>query len=106
MGVLAIATYRPLAGKEMETHAVLKNHLPTLRKLELVTDREPVFMRAKDGTIIEMFEWKSHEAIERAHQHPVVAKMWERFEQACSYCSLADIEECREPFAGFEPLTI
>lgn len=106
MGVFVIATYRPHPGKEKETHAVLRDHLPMLRKLGLVTDREPVFMRAKDGTIVEMFEWKSHEAIEKAHQDPVVAKMWERFAQACSYCSLADVEECKEPFAGFEPLTL
>jgi hypothetical protein len=37
--------------------------------------------QASDGTVIEVFEWKSQEAIAAAHTNPVVQKMWEKSEE-------------------------
>lgn len=42
-------------------------------------------MRAKDGTIVEVFEWNSNASIEGAHSNPEVAKLWKRYEDACDY---------------------
>jgi len=36
-------------------------------------------MGARDGTIIEVSEWKSQEAIEAAHKNPNVLAMWNKF---------------------------
>jgi hypothetical protein len=63
-GVIVIVAYRPKLGKEKDTLELVRSRVPTLRKEGLVTDRLPTIMRARDRTIIEVSEWKSHEAIE------------------------------------------
>jgi len=78
-GVCVIVAYRPKPGKENELLELVRNRVPTLRKEGLVTDRKPVIMRARDGTVIEVSEWKSREAIDAAHRNPNVLAMWEKF---------------------------
>ncbi len=104
MGHYSIAAYRPLPGKDAELLEEVKNHLPTLRALDLVTDRVSHVMRAKDGTIIEVFEWKSKEAVEQAHTNPGVLAMWERFGKVCEYAPLTSLSEAHDMFAQFEPI--
>jgi quinol monooxygenase YgiN len=73
--VIVIVAYRPKPGKETELLKLVRNRVPTLCKEGLVTDREPIIMRARDGTIIEVSEWKSQEAIDAAHKNPNVLAM-------------------------------
>ena len=61
-------------------------------------------MQAKDGTLIEVFEWASQEAIQAAHTHPVVLKMWEQYSDVCDYVPLAQVSEASELFAEFAPI--
>jgi len=103
-GVCAIVVYRPKSGKENELLALVRNRVPTLRKESLVTDRKPVIMRARDGTIIEVSEWKSREAIDAAHRNPNVLAMWEKFFTLCDCVPLKTLPEAEEMFAGFEPV--
>ncbi|HEY1580986.1 MAG TPA: hypothetical protein VGF82_28290 [Terracidiphilus sp.] len=42
-------------------------------------------MRSADGTIIEIFEWVSQEAIAGAHSNSVVLALWKRFEAVYQY---------------------
>jgi quinol monooxygenase YgiN len=58
-GVIVIVAYRPKPGKEAELLELVRTRVPTLRKEGLVSDRAPIMMRARDGTIIEVSEWKS-----------------------------------------------
>ncbi|MHC4217052.1 MAG: antibiotic biosynthesis monooxygenase [Planctomycetota bacterium] len=106
MGKVVIAVYRPREGKAAQLLEVVREHLPILRAEGLVTDRPSVAMRAKDGTIVEVFEWKSQEAIEEAHNNEVVREMWERFDQTCECKSLSNLEECQDLFPLFEPVEI
>lgn len=106
MGQMAIVAYRPRAGKEALLLELTKEHLPILREQGLATDRPPVAMRAADGTIIEVFEWKSPEAIAAAHTNPVVSKLWARYWEACECVPLATVRECTDMFAGFEPIEL
>lgn len=69
-----------------------------------MTDRTPTVMRAKDGTIVEVSEWKSHAAIEAAHKNENVRTMWNEFFQLCDCIPLKDLPEAQEMFAGFEPV--
>ena len=78
-GIIVIVAYRPKPGKETELLELVRNRVPTLRKEGLVTDRTPTIMRARDGTIIEVSEWKSWEAIDAAHKNPNVLAMWDKF---------------------------
>ena len=103
-GIVVIVAYRPKPGRESELLEIVRNRVPTLRKEDLVTDRVPVLMRARDGTIIEVSEWKSHEAIEAAHKNPRVLAMWDKFFAVCDCVPLKTVPEAETMFAGFEPI--
>jgi quinol monooxygenase YgiN len=104
MGHMVIVVYRPRAGKEAQLLDVLREHVPILRAEGLATDRAPLVLRAKDGSMIEVFEWASAEAVDRAHTNPAVLAMWGRFEEACTYEKLASLPEANDLFAHFDPV--
>jgi len=103
-GVVVIVAYRPKPGKENELVDLVRGRVPTLRKEGLVTDRAPTIMRASDGAIIEVSEWKSREAIDAAHKNPNVLAMWNKFFALCDCVPLKSLAEAEEMFAGFEPV--
>ena len=103
-GVIAVVAYRPKSGKEKELLELVRARVPTLRKEGLVADRVPTIMRAKDGTIIEVSEWKSREAIDAAHKNANVLAMWDKFFALCECVPLKTLAEANDMFAGFEPL--
>jgi hypothetical protein len=102
MANMVIAVYRPRAGREAELLELVRGHVPALRKLGLATERPPTVLRAKDGSLLEVFEWVSPEAVERAHHLPEVQQLWARFEQVCEWAPLESLEEARTPFSHFE----
>jgi len=106
MGRIVIACFRPRAGKADELLEVVKDHMPVLRGEDLITNREPIVMRAEDGTIIEVFEWRSEEAIRKAHESPRVHALWKRYEAACEYVTMSDVPESKEMFSNFEPIDV
>ncbi len=69
-----------------------------------LTGRPRHAMQGADGTLIEVFEWASAEAIERAHANPAVLALWAAFEAACDYVPLASLAEASQLFAEFTPL--
>src|SRR5467141_952071 len=103
-GVVVIVAYRPKPGKENELVDLVRSRVPTLRKEGLVTERVPAIMRARDGTIIEVSEWKSREAIEQAHKNPRVLAMWDKFFAIYDCVPLKTVPEAETMFAGFEPI--
>jgi quinol monooxygenase YgiN len=103
-GVCVIVAYHPKPGKEDEILALVRSRVPNLLKEGLVTDREPVIMRSRDGTIIEVSEWKSREAIDAAHKNPNILAMWNKFFAVCDCVPLNTLAEAQEMFAGFEPI--
>lgn len=102
--MVVFALYRPHPGKEAELLKLVARHCPTLRKLELITDRAPIVVRAADRTIIEVFEWRSEEIVKRAHEHPEVAAIWEALETVAETTTLASLAEAHEQFSHFEPV--
>jgi len=104
MGRITIAVYRPIAGKEAELLELIDSHMPILKQEGLITDRKPYVMKAADGTIVEIFEWKSPAAIEAAHKNPQVAKLWERFGAVCEYLPPVKVTEFNNLFSEFEPI--
>lgn len=104
-GVVVIVAYRPKPGKGDELLQLVRRRVPTLRQEDLVTDRTPTIVRARDGTIIEVSEWNSREAIEAAHKNPNVLALWQQFFALCDCVPLNTVAETSEMFAGFEPMT-
>lgn len=105
MGDMVIVGYRPKPGQEAALLALTREHVPVLRRLGLASDRPALAMRAKDGTIVEVFEWKDG-AIAKAHEHPEVQAMWGRYAAACDYIPLAELAEAKDLFAAFEPIEL
>jgi hypothetical protein len=101
MGSISVACYKPRPGCEAALLELVRSHLPPLRAQGLVTDRVSIVMRAADGTIIEIFEWVSQEAIAGAHTNPAVLDLWKRFEAVCTYDVPSNIAEFQNMFAHF-----
>ena len=104
MGRIVIATYLPKPGREDELKALMGTHLATLRSQDLVTDRESIMMEAADGTILEVFEWRSREAIEAAHENPVVLEMWGKYAEVCDFIPAGEVAEIGQLFSEFTPV--
>lgn len=104
MGSISVACYKPKPGCDAALLSLVREHLPPLRAQGLLTERASITMRASDGTIIEIFEWVSKEAIAGAHSNPAVQELWKRFEAVCTYVIPSDVAEFRAMFAHFEPV--
>ncbi len=105
MGDIVIAAYRPKAGQDAALLQLVKAHVPLLRRLGLATDRPATAMRAKDGTIVEVFEWHTG-AIAAAHENPDVLALWAKYDAVCDHVPLHDLPEARTLFAEFEPIDL
>ena len=104
MGRIVIVAYKPKPGKADALKQLVKTHIPRLKLEGLVTDREPIIMETIDGTIIEVFEWLSAEAINQAHQNKAVHEMWAEYAEVCDYVNLNSLSETANMFAEFNPV--
>ncbi len=106
MGRFVIVAYKPKDGKDAELLDVVRSHLQVLQDQELVTDRPAYVMRASDNTIVEIFEWRSAQAIEQAHSNAAVQSLWEKFDAVCEYLPLSKLRETGEMFAEFDAVEL
>lgn len=102
---MVIVAYRPKPGKRDELLQLLREHVPYLRGEGLATDRTVVLAEASDGTFVEVFEWAPG-GVEKAHKHPGVGKLWERFFETCYAVPLHTLAESQTQFAGFIPVDL
>ena len=105
MGRFVIVAYTPKSGRDQELLAAVKKHLQVLRAEQLVTERPACVMRAGDGTLVEIFEWRSAEAIHQAHGNPAVQALWAEFGSVCDYTPLGKLAESQQMFAEFEAVS-
>ena len=104
MGRIVIACYKPKPDRDAALRALVASHVPALRAEGLITDRAPILMEAGDGTLIEVFEWRSTEAIRAAHANPRVLAIWDRLAQVCDYVPVGTVPEAAVPFSEFTPM--
>lgn len=102
MSHFVIACYSPKPGKEQELLSLVRRHVPNLQKLDMVTPRPPLVLRNRDGVIVELFEWRSADALEDAHLSPEVQEIWKQFDEVSDYKTLNHLPESKELFAQFE----
>lgn len=98
---IVIAMYRPHEGKEADLRALIREHVPTLHRLALITDRPAMLLQARNGTYLEIFEWKE---VGIAHDHPEVMRIWDAMELVADFVSLASLEEAPLSFPHFTPI--
>lgn len=103
-GLLAFAMYKPHDGKRAEFMAILDQHVPLLRELELITARDNYILEMEDGTLIDVFEWVSEEAKDLAHKHPAVGQLWGEMMKIATFPHLKDLANAEMPFPGFPVL--
>jgi hypothetical protein len=103
---IVFAVYKPRPGGDAPLRKLIGEHVPTLRRLQLVTDRAPIFMRSSNGAYIEVFEWVSDEGAERAHDHPEVMRLWEAMEKVAEFKPLASLPEAAKAFSHYEPVAV
>lgn len=103
---IVFCAYRPREGKADELLALVKQHLPTLRRLELATDRPAICCRAADGTIIEVFEWATADSARLAHEHPEVARIWEAMGEVAELPPPGEVAEMGKTFPHFAPVDL
>lgn len=101
---LAFAMYRPKKGKSKELKKLLKNHIPTMEKLGLITKHSAHRVESKDGTVIEIFEWKGDAAKKKAHSHPQMRAIWGPMMEICDFPLMKDLPESKLFFPNFKLL--
>jgi hypothetical protein len=102
---IVIVAYKPKAGKEADLLQLTREHVPLLRAEGLATNHPVTTCQAKDGTVVEVFEWEAG-GVERAHSNPAVLKLWERYASACDYVPLTSLSESSTQFASFTPIEL
>lgn len=104
MGRIVVVAYRPKKDGAEKLRNLVRGHHANLQAEGLVTDRTPVIMESTSGDIVEVFEWASADAIEKAHTNAAVQAMWEEFATVCDYIPAADVREFSSLFSEFRPL--
>jgi quinol monooxygenase YgiN len=106
MGRIVIVAYTPKPGMDQALLAAVEKHQAVLRAENFATERPACVMKAADGTIVEVFEWRDAEAIKAAHANPAVQALWAEFMAACDFTPLSRLPEASQVFAEFEPLAL
>jgi hypothetical protein len=104
MGIIAIACYKPKKEKSDDLRNLVNKHYPLLLSKAMVTEREPFIMKSEDGTIIEIFEWKSKKAKKAAHSDEDIIEIWDHLESVSENIPLSELKEANDAFANFKPM--
>ena len=101
---IVIVAYEPLPGKKEALEELAKEHWSRLNHLGFVSSREPIIVQAANGSIVEVFGWKSKEAMNKAHGSPEIREMWEEYAKVCTYIPVGKLEEANNLFSEFTPI--
>jgi hypothetical protein len=72
--------------------------------LKLVTRRQAVLLKSKNGAYVEIFEWKSRKASALVHTEPAIQKIWGEMGKVSNFIKLDSLPESKEMFAHFVPV--
>jgi hypothetical protein len=103
MGKIVIATYKPKEGKEKILDRLVRDHVKVLRNQGLATLRPPMIMKSGDGTVVEVFEWISKQAIEDAKNNKDVQEYWAKYKEVCEILPVSALIESNTSFSEFNP---
>lgn len=104
-----ICRYRLKPGKEGEMERLLERHWTTLHAAGLTTEEPPRIYRSRPSskpggeaggegggtTYVEIFDWRSADAPERAHHLPEVMAIWEPMGALCESMEFPHFDRLR-----------
>jgi len=61
-------------------------------------------LTAANGTVIEIFEWESEAAAQRAHDNPTVKKLWGQIAELAEFIPLSAVPESQKLFSPFKQI--
>lgn len=106
-GRYVICVYRPKPGAEAALAKALERHLDVLDRGGFLRSRDRLLLQSEqDGSILELFAWKSEEAAGQAHANPSVQQIWGELAEAAEMLSLKDLAEAGESFPHFNSLVL
>jgi hypothetical protein len=108
--IVVLAVYRVPVKLQAKFSRIVSEKREYFLKAGYRTSREPIFLRSGSSPefLIDIFEWTSELAIERAHSDPVVQRYWSEMESLWidGGLGLSQLPESDEAFAGFEPVAL
>jgi hypothetical protein len=102
MSKIALIVYKPRQDHTQDLIDSLLQNIPVMRKLGLVTYREQIVAKAKDGSIVQIFEWVEDDSQEQAMAHPVVQEMWINVSKISDFQKPMAVAEFQETLSMFE----
>ena len=95
--VTMLVSYYPKAGREMELRQLVQQHYPVLSNLGLVTEMPAQVWQARaKGSerpyFVELFQWKTPQSSDIAHQTPEVMAVWETMGPILDRLELTELE--------------
>lgn len=106
---IVIAAYRSKPGMESRLAGHIAEKRKFMTEAGYYTSRPAIVMRSEkdESLIIEIIEWESLEAIERAHKDDRVHSIWAGFDELCKEvgCRLDSFPEAGISFPHFAPVT-
>ena len=69
-----------------------------------MTERPASVMRAEDGTVVEVFEWRRPTRSSGPRRARPSAPLWGEFAAACDYVPLSGLPEAQRMFAEFDAI--
>lgn len=99
---VVIVAYRPKPGMDRLLETLVQKHWGLLNDEGLVSERKPIFLKSEEGEILEIFGWKSKEAINLAHHNANVQSLWSEFAEVCDYIPASEVSEIGSLFSEFE----
>jgi hypothetical protein len=99
-----IIVYKPYKGREQELPPAVKASYLDLRESGYVTSDPPKVMKAKDSSIILIFEWKDEQMIRNAEADPLIQKHWMSLSKLCEFAKPMNLVEFQSPFSEFETI--
>lgn len=75
-----IVTYIVKKGHEAEFEKTLRKHWKALRGENLTTQQNPFLLKDPESPTVykEIFEWKSRDSFQKAHESAQVQKIWKK----------------------------
>jgi hypothetical protein len=101
-----IVVYKPYKGRDQELLPAVMASYRDLQKGGYVTTQPPKLMKATNGSIVLIFDWKDENTKNTAQTDPVIQQHWMALSKLCEFEKPMNLTECQQPFSDFESIEI